>query len=284
MRELENTVAVVTGGGRGIGRAIAMEMASEGASVAVLGRDLSTLGACVADIESIGGRALALSCDVVEPDAVQGAFAEIERAFGSVDTLINNAGRFGHIGPVWEDTSDEVWRDIEVNLRGTLNTIRCVLPAMREGRKGYIINLIGGGVVRPLPAGPGYSTAKTAVLRLSECLAVSLQGSGVTVIPVAPGLVRTDMTERQLQSLEGKRHLAGVAHRFESGDDLEPTVAARLCAEIAKGQLDALHGRVVSAWDDLDTLKKTAAIIQDSGNRVLTLPGFDQALKPLRQD
>ncbi len=160
MARLTHTVAVVTGGGRGIGREIALQQAREGAKVAVLARTSTEIGETVALIEGEGGRAIAVRTDVTEYSAVESAFARIGSELGPVDTLVNNHGSFQAFGPVWECDPLVWWRDVEINLRGTFHTSRAVTPKMLERGKGRIINLVGGGTGNSFPHGSGYASSK----------------------------------------------------------------------------------------------------------------------------
>ena len=139
--ELVGQVALVTGGGRGIGRAIAQALATAGAAIAVTARSEDQLRETVALIERAGGRALALPADVTDRQAVEHLVADIERQLGPVDVLVNNAGIVGPLGPLWE-ADPEAWRRcLDVNLYGAFLCARAVLPGMVARRRGRIINM-----------------------------------------------------------------------------------------------------------------------------------------------
>jgi len=123
-------VAVVTGGGRGLGRAFAQALAAAGYAVAVLARTEAELAETVALIERSGGRASAFPADVVDDTAIDRAFTEVERTLGPVDLLVNNAGVVGPLGPFAESDVGAWWRTIEVNLQGQILCAHCVLPGM----------------------------------------------------------------------------------------------------------------------------------------------------------
>jgi len=251
--KLAGEVAVVTGAGRGIGRAIALAQAGEGARVALLARTAAEIAAVAKEIADKGGVARAFAVDIVDFDSVERAFAAIEKEFGPVSLLTNNAAAFAAIGPIWEVEPEAWWRDVETNIRGTFNCCRAALGSMRALAKGRIINLAGGGTATSFPNGSGYATSKAGILRFTECLSDSLSQSGVLVFAMDPGLVRTAMTEYQLTSKAGRAHLPNIEQLFADGIDVPPTLAARLSVEIGSGRFDRLAGRMLmAARGDLD--------------------------------
>jgi len=202
--KLAGEVAVVTGAGRGIGRAIALAQAKEGAKVALLARTAAEIEAVAEEIAAEGGIARALAADIVDIDSITKAFAAIEGDLGPVSLLTNNAGSFDAIGPIWTVEPEAWWRDIEINIRGTFNCCRAAIPAMMARKRGRIINMTGGGTATSFPNGSGYATSKAGLLRFTECVSDTIGGSGVLVFAMDPGLVRTAMTEYQLLSEAGR--------------------------------------------------------------------------------
>ena len=244
--KLNGQVCVVTGAGRGIGRGIAREQASAGGRVALLGRG-AEVEAVAADIAARGGDAKAYRVDILDAPALATVFAAIERDLGPVDLLTNNAASFYAIGPIWEVDPDAWWHDIEVNVRGTFNCCRAVLPRMLERRSGRIINLTGGGTGTSFPHGSGYGTSKAGVLRFTESVSDTLKGSGVRMFAMDPGLVRTAMTEFQMTDAAGRKYLADIEDLFARGIDVPPALAGRLSVEIGSGRFDRLAGRMLFA-------------------------------------
>jgi NAD(P)-dependent dehydrogenase (short-subunit alcohol dehydrogenase family) len=139
MIELKGQIAVVTGGGRGLGRVFAQTLAAAGAKVAVIARNAEELNETV---DSIGPNARAFPADLTDARALDSVFAQI----GAVDLLVNNAGVLGPIGPFWEVDFDQSWRAMDVNVRGALLCTRAVLPGMVARRRGRIVNLVTGAV------------------------------------------------------------------------------------------------------------------------------------------
>jgi NAD(P)-dependent dehydrogenase (short-subunit alcohol dehydrogenase family) len=251
--KLADEVSVVTGAGRGIGREIALEHAREGAKVALLARTASEIEETAAAIAAAGGLARAYVVDIVGLDAVAKTFAAIERDIGPISVLVNNAAAFGAIGPIWDVDPATWWRDVETNIRGTFNCSRAAVLGMIQRKRGRIINMTGGGTATSFPHGSGYATSKAGILRFTECVGDSLAGSGVLLFAMDPGLVRTSMTEYQLQSVAGRSYLPNIKGLFDKGINVPPSLAARLSVEIARGRFDKLAGRMLmAARGDLD--------------------------------
>jgi NAD(P)-dependent dehydrogenase (short-subunit alcohol dehydrogenase family) len=231
-------VALVTGGGRGIGAGIARELAAAGMTVAVTGRTASQVEAVAAEI---GG--LALVGDVSRQGDVEAWVARTETELGPIGLLVANAGVTGPGKPTWETPVEDWWRVFEVNVLGVFLCCRAVLPGMIERGAGRIVNMSSGASYLP---GGGDSTAygpsKAAVSRFSELLEREVASRGVHVFHISPGLVRTAMTEDM----------------FPVPDDAPwtpPELAPRLVRVLASGRADALAGRYLHAeHDNLEAL------------------------------
>ena len=240
--KLSGQVCVVTGDGRGI----ALEQAAAGGQVALLGRG-AEVETTAAEIVSRGGKAKAYRVDILNTDQLAATMAAIERDLGPVDLLTNNAASFFAIGPIWEVEPDVWWHDIEVNIRGTFNCCRAVLPAMLERKNGRVINVTGGGTGTSFPYGSGYGSSKAAVLRFTESVCDTLTNTGVRMFAMDPGLVRTSMTEFQMSDAAGQKYLGGINDLFARGIAVPPSLAGRLSVEIGSGRFDRLAGRMLFA-------------------------------------
>lgn len=255
MGVLAGQVAIVTGGGRGIGRAMALALARAGAAVAVAARNESQLKEAVGAIEAEGGRGLAVTVDVTDNDDVSRMVETVQFILGDVDVLVNNAGALGPIGPVWEVDPIAWWHAVEVNVKGPMLCSQAVLPRMLERGRGRIINTSGDAALYAIPFASSYAVGKAAVTRLGENLAEELTDHGVAVFNLAPGFVRTTMTEDVANSTDDAEWLGGGFRRgLEEGSDHPPELAADLAVLLASGQADELSGCWIRITDDVDDL------------------------------
>jgi NAD(P)-dependent dehydrogenase (short-subunit alcohol dehydrogenase family) len=242
-RELEGQVALVTGGGRGIGRMIANELADAGMRVAVSARTAEQVEETAAEIDG-----LALTADVSKQDEVESMIASTEERLGPIDLLVNNAGVFGSFAPTWEQTPAEWWRVFEVNVLGAYLCTRAVLPGMIERGHGRIVNTGSGASYLPNAGSTSYGPSKAALGRFGELLAGEAGRHGVHVFVISPGLVRTEMTE-------------------SFGDDAPwtpPELAPRLVRVLAGGRADRLAGRYIHAeHDDIEALIDNVGEIEE---------------------
>jgi NAD(P)-dependent dehydrogenase (short-subunit alcohol dehydrogenase family) len=237
--ELAGRVALVTGGGRGIGRGIALELAGAGARVAVAARTREQVEATSAEV---GG--VAIEADVSDRADVERMVAQAEGELGPLDVLVNNAGIALWEENAWELEPEKWWRILEVNVLGVYLCCRTVIPGMIERGGGRIVNVASGAAYLPGSTSTAYSASKAAVHRFSETLATQLAPHGIPVFSISPGLVRTEL----------------IGDHF--GDDAPwtpPELAPRLVRALAGGRLDALSGRYLHAeHDDIDDVASRA--------------------------
>ena len=234
-REPSGQVALVTGGGRGIGRNIALELAAAGASVVVAAR---SAGEITQTADEVGG--LAVECDVSDRESVARMVEQVEAAHGRLDLLVSNAGMsVAENAAAWELDPADWWRVFEVNVLGVYLCCRAVIPGMLARGGGRIVNVASGAAYLPGVSSTAYSASKAAVHRFSETLALQLEPHGIPVFSISPGLIRTQMTE-------------------SFGEDAPwtpPELAPRLVRALASGRLDGLAGRYLHAeHDDVEDL------------------------------
>lgn len=251
MAELDG-VALVTGGGRGIGAGIARELAAAGMKVAVSSRTLEEVEAVAGEIAG-----LAVVADVSSPGDAEAMVAEVERGLGPIDLLLNNAGIAGwEFEPAWEAQAADWWRVFEINVLGTYLVSRAVIPGMIERGRGRIVNTGSGAGYLPRHTTTAYSASKAALYRFGEGLALQLDPYGISVFTISPGLVRTDLTD-------------------QFGDDMPwtpPELAPRLVRALASGRADALSGRYIHAeHDDIEDLILRADEIADNDLHAIRL-------------
>ena len=248
------SVALVTGGGRGVGRVIARALARAGYAVAVASRTKGELDETVALIEAVGGTAAARAADVTDRDAVDRVVAEIRSELGEIELLVNNAGTARAIGPAWEIEPDVWWRDVESSLLSAFLCTRAVVPGMVDRGGGRVLNVSSYVAVRPSPYLSAYAAAKAAVVSFSEGLAAALAEHRVRVFAITPGLFRSELVEHLMTSQEGRKWLPEVGRSRW----VEPERVEQLVLFLASGRGDALSGRFLHALDDVDELAERA--------------------------
>ena len=191
---LSGQVAVITGAGRGIGAAIARKLAELGAAGVLLGRTRAHLEATAKSIGKKQGKAEVLPCDVSDLASVAKAAEQVERLFGRVDVLVNNAGIGGFSGPLHQLPPDQWDAILNTNLRGVYYAIRSFAPLMLRARGGHIINISSLAGKNPLPNGAAYAASKWGLNGLTYSVAEELRGHNIRVSVVCPGSVNTELS------------------------------------------------------------------------------------------
>jgi 3-oxoacyl-[acyl-carrier protein] reductase len=248
-RELDGQVALVTGGGRGIGATIARELAAGGARVAVSARSREQVEAVA---NETGG--LAVVADVSAPESVEAMVGEVESELGPIDLLVNNAGIAGWESTAWETDPNEWWRVFEVNVFGAYLCCRSVIPGMIERGHGRIVNTGSGSGYLPGQQMTAYGSSKAALYRFGETLAEQLKPHGIPVFIISPGLVRSEMTANFPEDLPWT----------------PPELAPRLVRVLASGRADKLSGRYIHAeHDDIeDLIRRADEIVEGDLNTI----------------
>jgi len=268
--DLTGQVALITGGGRGLGRAFAVGLAQAGASVGITARTQSEIDETAKLVEASGGQAIAFSADVTDKVAMEKVVASLEERFGPVDILVNNAGVITPLGNDWEMDADEWWQSFTINVNGPYICIRAVMPSMIARGKGRIINItsICGHTVQP--SATAYSASKAAISHFTNCLAPALKDHGIGVFALAPAGPTTmhellaneptrspEMRERSRLIMEEGQHMMDSS--------------VRMLMFLVSGKGDSLSGRHIS-WDDsVDELTSRADEIEKEDLYVLRL-------------
>ncbi|HEY8807286.1 MAG TPA: SDR family oxidoreductase [Candidatus Limnocylindria bacterium] len=193
---LAKQVAIVTGGGRGFGRAIAETLAGLGANVVIASRNAPELDEVAIAIKKQGGKALAQTADVADERQVQELVLAAERWVGPPTILVNNAGVLDPVGPLAETSGASWLRNIAINVGGTYLVTRAVLPGMLDRDYGRIVNISSGAADRASAGWSAYCAAKAAVDQLTRVLALEMEGTGISVAAFHPGYMDTAMQER----------------------------------------------------------------------------------------
>jgi len=246
---LKDRVALITGGGRGIGRAIALAFAREGARLVLAARSAGQLEDTAAGCRESGTTAITVATDVAQWDQVQHLVATALKEYGQIDVLVNSAGVYGPIGPTAQVDLAAWVQGINVNLLGPFFLCRALMPHMQQRRQGKVILLGGGGATTPLPNFSSYAASKAGLARLADTLAEELKEFNVQVNVIAPGLVDTQLQDEVLTA--GNR--AGplfekIKLAREKGEGaVSPEVAASLAVFLASEASGTLTGKLIAA-------------------------------------
>jgi 3-oxoacyl-[acyl-carrier protein] reductase len=248
--ELEGQVALVTGGGRGVGANIARELAAAGVRVAVSARSADQVEEVAREIEG-----LAVVADVSTRSEVDAMVAKVESELGPIDLLVANAGVALWEPSAWKVEPAEWWHVHEVNVLGVYLSCRAVIPGMIERGSGRIVITASGAAYLPGSKSTAYSSSKASVTRFGETLALQLEPYGIPVFPISPGLVRTEMTEGAFP---------------DDAPWTSPEAAPRLVRELAGGRFDRLSGRYIHAEHDPpgELQQRIDAILRDDLNAI----------------
>jgi NAD(P)-dependent dehydrogenase (short-subunit alcohol dehydrogenase family) len=262
---------LVTGGGRGLGRAIAVRLSRQGAAVGVLARTAREVEETVESIREEGGNALACPADVLDAARLKGAVERFQEWAGGLDALVCAAGSLHGLGPIAAVDPEIWWRDLETSVRGARNAIRESIASLRRSQHATISLLVGPGHNGPLPFATGYGVAQAALVRLAESLAQELSADGIAVYAVNPGLVPTDLTRPLIQSAEGRRWLPRFQEAFAEGKEVDAEVVAETVQWLIERRPEPLNGRVVAAPATPTILETRLDRIREENRDVLRL-------------
>jgi len=239
-------VALITGGGTGIGRACALQFSREGARVAVAGRRREPLAAVAAEIQAAGGQALSASCDVAKSDQVERTIREVVAQFGALHVLVNNAGIL-HVGSV-EETSEAEWdRLVDVNLKGTFLVSRAALPDLRKSGGGTIVNIGSVLGLVGMKKRAVYAAAKGGVTMLTKAMALDHAQEGIRVNCICPAIVETDLVQTILSQAPDREAAARLrTAQIPLGRMGKPEDVAALAVFLASEESSWLTGAAIA--------------------------------------
>lgn len=253
---LENKVAIITGGGRGIGRATALALAGAGADVVIVARSRRAIEAVAEEVRTRGGQALAIPADVSDPSSVDLMVVQTLRASGRIDFLINNAGVLAPIGMTWE-VPPLIWqRNININLGGVFLCAHAVLPHMIHqdpagGVRGKIINISSGAAGQIVTGWSAYCAAKAGVDQFTRVLAAEVEPYGITVNCAYPGVVDTQMqSEIRRTSPERLPEQEHSESFYQMGQLRSPEEVARFLLWLASPFTNDITGQIVRIDDE----------------------------------
>jgi NAD(P)-dependent dehydrogenase (short-subunit alcohol dehydrogenase family) len=263
--ELRGQVALITGGGRGFGRAIAEGFAAAGADVAVTSRTQAELDEVARAIEASGGQALAIAGDVTSRQDAERIARETESRLGPIGILVHNAGVPWPFGPLWHVDPERWWQAQAIHVGGAVNYVHAVVPGMVERGNGRVIIVASGAAVAARPNMSGYAVAKNTQVRLTETLALEGREHGVYAFVITPGNVITELSYLTVNDPDAQRFVPGFVEglrtRMAANEDGSEGLlrCAELCVKLASGAFDGLSGRYLTPTDDLDAMVKEAA-------------------------
>ena len=292
MDKLAGKVAIVTGGGRGLGRATALAFAEAGAAVMVVARSVQEIDETVSLIKAAGGRAAACQADVTNLADLRKMLEVTEAELGPPTVLMNNAGGGveGAMGNFETIDPDKIDAGLQLNLVAAMKLTRLVLPGMLARGAGCIINVASGAAMLGMPYMGPYNVGKTGLVRFSEMLALELQGRGVTVFSITPGNVLTKLTEPLYPARDqltaapppGFPWVFPPGHALDGDHGWYPAErGAGLCRFLASGKADALTGRFFSVHYDENEMVAQAERVEREELytlRVPTLHGLEPAI------
>ena len=265
--KLSNKIAIITGSGRGIGRAIAIAFAKEGAKVSLVARTISELEETSQLIEEYGSTSLVIPTDVTQPSSVASMVQETVSQYGRVDILVNNAGVPGPIGALQNNKIDDWIKTIQVNVIGPYLCCKSVVPLMTNQGGGKIINLAGAGANNAWANLSAYCTSKAGVVRMTEVLALELESKNIQVNALGPGSIHTRMWEELRNGAEAANatKIQEIGDRVLSGGGASLENPAELAVFLASDDSGKLSGRLISAvTDDFNNIASKIPEIMES--------------------
>lgn len=265
---LKERTAIITGGSRGIGFAIAKELSSQGTNIVICSRTEKQLSDAVDALSGTDKKAFGIVVDVSNFSDCQELIEFAHSQTGRIDILVNNAGVFGPVG-LLETNDPNDWKDtLAINVLGAVYCSSLVIPYMKKQGAGKIINLAGAGVggIKLLPRFSAYYTAKTAVVGFTETLAAELATENIQVNAISPGAVASELTLGllKLDKAQVGEEMYQTSKQLQERGGTPPELAAELVVFLASKDADHITGRLLSAkWDPIEELQKKDTLTQN---------------------
>jgi len=244
MQELQNKVAIITGASKGIGAATAKRMAELGVKVVLTARSQEALNELANDMNTSGGEALAVACDVSDYNQVNSAIAQTIMKFGKIDIVVNNAGLIDPIGRITDVAPDDWGKVIDVNVKGIFNMLHATLPGMEARGQGTIINISSGAAYGAMEGWSHYCSSKAAALMLTKATHTEYAGKGIRAVGLSPGTVATDM------QVNIKASGINPVSTLEVSDHIPPAWVAQAICWLATEDAREFDGDDVSLRDE----------------------------------
>jgi NAD(P)-dependent dehydrogenase (short-subunit alcohol dehydrogenase family) len=276
--DLNGKTAIVTGAGTGVGQQLAIAFASAGANVVCCGRREQKLHETISKIGKGAGQDISVPLDVTKWADVQKMVEKAHRTFGGIDVLFNNAGSFRFVGPVWDADPVLWWKDVEINLLGSMLCCRAVLPHMIRKGSGIIISMDGGGgSMGPNVGGSAYGCSKAAIVRFMEGLARELEREKYPVLAFVmnPGFVRSEMTEGLVDAPQKRKWQPHVVDLFESHTEVPADACAKATMKLLDIASPELNGRIFYVDTDYEQVRLNKVRIRNENLLVLRRVDLD---------
>lgn len=262
---IRDKISIITGAGRGIGKAIAERFAKEGSIVILTARTSEEIDSTLQEIKKSGGEGISIQTDISKVNDVTRLVKQVIEKYSKIDILVNNAGVIKPIAPIHQVVVEE-WEDnLKTNLFGTFYCIRKVLPHMIEKKYGKIINMSGGGAFNSMPNFSAYGTSKAAIVRLTETVAAEVKDYNISVNAIAPGAIKTKITYDIIESGDTAGIESIRAKEVIERGDSDVEKVTNLALFLASDESNGLSGKTISArWDELDYIRNNIREIQKS--------------------
>ncbi len=271
MYDLKDQICVIAGASSGIGRETAIQFSRCGATVICAARRKEKLEETAQLITAEGGKAEIISCDFKDPESVENLAKYVKEKYGVIHVWVNGVGVNNAMGITWELSYEEWFADVDGNLRTCYIGTKCAIKQMKDQGFGRIINMSGGGVVRPEIYNSAYACSKTALVRFTECMALELQKENIPIKIFAfnPGLVRTERTIDLVNLEATKKFMPAIIDLIKNDEATPIEQPAKYMAFIATGAVDKLDGcLILTEMNKDDLIEHADEIVENKSYKI----------------